>query len=77
MRRKAAADRAEKTANLRPSSTRAAGAGGSSSTMLSKCAPRWTDHEKRWKLQRASCFEDDSRGYDTIRLAGMTLEDFG
>jgi protein transport protein SEC61 subunit beta len=36
MRRKAAADRAEKTANLRPSSTRAAGAGGSSSTMLSK-----------------------------------------
>ncbi|KAH6851911.1 hypothetical protein B0T12DRAFT_455667 [Alternaria alternata] len=34
MRRKAAADRAEKTANLRPSSTRAAGAGGSSSTML-------------------------------------------
>ncbi|KAF2638514.1 hypothetical protein P280DRAFT_404401 [Massarina eburnea CBS 473.64] len=34
MRRKAAADRAEKTANQRPSSTRAAGAGGSSSTML-------------------------------------------
>jgi hypothetical protein len=41
MRRKAAADRAEKTANQRPSSTRAAGAGGSSSTMLSKsrCSP--------------------------------------
>jgi len=39
MRRKAAADRAEKTANLRPSSTRAAGAGGSSSTMLSKSCP--------------------------------------
>ncbi|KAF2003146.1 hypothetical protein P154DRAFT_429647 [Amniculicola lignicola CBS 123094] len=34
IRRKAAADRAEKTANQRPSSTRAAGAGGSSSTML-------------------------------------------
>ncbi|KAL5115364.1 Arf guanine nucleotide exchange factor sbh1 [Pleosporales sp. CAS-2024a] len=34
MRRKAAADRAEKNANQRPSSTRAAGAGGSSSTML-------------------------------------------
>ncbi|CAI6337390.1 unnamed protein product [Periconia digitata] len=34
MRRKAAADRAEKTANQRPSSTRSAGAGGSSSTML-------------------------------------------
>ncbi|KAF2187229.1 hypothetical protein K469DRAFT_569691 [Zopfia rhizophila CBS 207.26] len=34
MRRKAAADRAEKSANQRPSSTRAAGAGGSSSTML-------------------------------------------
>lgn len=36
MRRKAAADRAEKVSNQRPSSTRAAGAGGSSSTMLSK-----------------------------------------
>ena len=35
IRRKAAADRAEKAANARPSSTRAAGAGGSSSTMLS------------------------------------------
>ncbi|KAL1603199.1 Arf guanine nucleotide exchange factor sbh1 [Nothophoma quercina] len=34
MRRKAAADRAEKVSNQRPSSTRAAGAGGSSSTML-------------------------------------------
>lgn len=36
IRRKAAADRADKVANQRPSSTRAAGAGGSSSTMLSK-----------------------------------------
>ncbi|KAL0263441.1 Arf guanine nucleotide exchange factor sbh1 [Diplodia seriata] len=35
IRRKAAADRADKAANARPSSTRAAGAGGSSSTMLS------------------------------------------
>jgi len=35
IRRKAAADRADKVANARPSSTRAAGAGGSSSTMLS------------------------------------------
>ncbi|KAF2220155.1 Sec61beta family-domain-containing protein [Elsinoe ampelina] len=34
IRRKAAADRADKVANVRPSSTRAAGAGGSSSTML-------------------------------------------
>ncbi|GAB1727370.1 hypothetical protein NU195Hw_g7811t1 [Hortaea werneckii] len=34
IRRKAAADRADKVANARPSSTRAAGAGGSSSTML-------------------------------------------
>ncbi|KAI9841423.1 MAG: 60S ribosomal protein L20 [Sclerophora amabilis] len=34
MRRKAAADRADKVANTRPSSTRSAGAGGSSSTML-------------------------------------------
>ncbi|QIX01277.1 hypothetical protein AMS68_006794 [Peltaster fructicola] len=34
IRRKAAADRADKVANTRPSSTRAAGAGGSSSTML-------------------------------------------
>ncbi|PNS19522.1 Protein transport protein Sec61 subunit beta [Sphaceloma murrayae] len=34
IRRKAAADRADKIANVRPSSTRAAGAGGSSSTML-------------------------------------------
>ncbi|KAF4314288.1 Protein transport protein Sec61 subunit beta [Botryosphaeria dothidea] len=34
IRRKAAADRADKAANARPSSTRAAGAGGSSSTML-------------------------------------------
>ncbi|KAF2456296.1 Sec61beta family-domain-containing protein [Lineolata rhizophorae] len=34
MRRKAAADRADKQANARPSSTRSAGAGGSSSTML-------------------------------------------
>lgn len=34
MRRKTAADRAAQVANTRPSSTRAAGAGGSSSTML-------------------------------------------
>ncbi|THV77982.1 hypothetical protein D6D02_00224 [Aureobasidium pullulans] len=34
IRRKAAADRADRAANVRPSSTRAAGAGGSSSTML-------------------------------------------
>ncbi|KAI9747166.1 MAG: Arf guanine nucleotide exchange factor sbh1 [Chaenotheca gracillima] len=34
MRRKAAADRADKVANARPTSTRSAGAGGSSSTML-------------------------------------------
>ncbi|GAM87196.1 hypothetical protein ANO11243_052180 [Dothideomycetidae sp. 11243] len=34
IRRKAAADRADKVASIRPSSTRAAGAGGSSSTML-------------------------------------------
>jgi hypothetical protein len=40
MRRKAAADRAEKVSNQRPSSTRAAGAGGSSSTMLSKFSLR-------------------------------------
>jgi hypothetical protein len=40
MRRKAAADRAEKVSNQRPSSTRAAGAGGSSSTMLSKYSLR-------------------------------------
>ncbi|KAL9104159.1 MAG: hypothetical protein Q9163_000858 [Psora crenata] len=34
IRRKAAADRADKAANARPTSTRAAGAGGSTSTML-------------------------------------------
>ncbi|KAL7945117.1 Pre protein translocase Sec Sec61-beta subunit [Trichoderma barbatum] len=34
IRRRAAADQKEKLANARPSSTRAAGAGGSSSTML-------------------------------------------
>ncbi|CCX05991.1 Sec61beta family-domain-containing protein [Pyronema domesticum] len=34
IRRRAAQDRAQKIANTRPSSTRAAGAGGSSSTML-------------------------------------------
>ncbi|KAF2763469.1 Pre protein translocase Sec Sec61-beta subunit [Pseudovirgaria hyperparasitica] len=34
IRRKAAQDRADKLANSRPTSTRAAGAGGSSSTML-------------------------------------------
>lgn len=34
IRRRAAADQKEKLANVRPSSTRAAGAGGSSSTML-------------------------------------------
>jgi len=35
MRRRAAADRQDKVANARPASTRAAGAGGSTSTMLS------------------------------------------
>ncbi|KAK3111232.1 Arf guanine nucleotide exchange factor sbh1 [Teratosphaeriaceae sp. CCFEE 6253] len=40
IRRRAAADRADKVANARPSSTRAAGAGGSSSTMLSTLSPR-------------------------------------
>jgi hypothetical protein len=35
IRRRAAADQKEKAANVRPASTRAAGAGGSSSTMLS------------------------------------------
>lgn len=34
LRRRAAADRQDKVANARPTSTRAAGAGGSSSTML-------------------------------------------
>ena len=38
IRRKAAADRAEKVANARPNSTRSAGAGGSTSTMLSMFA---------------------------------------
>lgn len=47
MRRKAAADRAEKTANQRPASTRAAGAGGSSSTMLSKCCPDLLHEQKQ------------------------------
>lgn len=36
IRRRAAADQKEKVANARPASTRAAGAGGSSSTMLSR-----------------------------------------
>ena len=36
IRRRAAADQKDKVANTRPSSTRAAGAGGSSSTMLSR-----------------------------------------
>lgn len=36
IRRRAAADQKDKVANVRPSSTRAAGAGGSSSTMLSR-----------------------------------------
>lgn len=40
IRRRAAADRADKVANARPSSTRAAGAGGSSSTMLSMSTVR-------------------------------------
>lgn len=35
IRRRAAADQKEKIANARPTSTRSAGAGGSSSTMLS------------------------------------------
>ena len=35
IRRRAAADQKDKVANARPTSTRAAGAGGSSSTMLS------------------------------------------
>jgi hypothetical protein len=39
IRRKAASDFKEKAANARPSSTRAAGAGGSSSTMLSMLSP--------------------------------------
>jgi len=34
LRRRAAADRSDKIANARPASTRAAGAGGSTSTML-------------------------------------------
>jgi hypothetical protein len=38
IRRRAAADQKDKVANARPSSTRAAGAGGSSSTMLSECS---------------------------------------
>jgi len=38
IRRRAAADQKDKLANARPSSTRAAGAGGSSSTMLSMCS---------------------------------------
>lgn len=37
IRRRAAADQKDKVANARPSSTRSAGAGGSSSTMLSMC----------------------------------------
>ncbi|QGI75413.1 unnamed protein product [Fusarium fujikuroi] len=39
IRRRAAADQKEKIANARPSSTRAAGAGGSSSTMLRDESP--------------------------------------
>jgi protein transport protein SEC61 subunit beta len=39
IRRRAAADQKDKVANARPSSTRAAGAGGSSSTMLSGFPP--------------------------------------
>merc|ERR1711939_946671 len=41
IRRKAAANRADKVANARPSSTRAAGAGGSSSTMLRLYTDEW------------------------------------
>lgn len=39
IRRRAAADQKEKIANARPNSTRSAGAGGSSSTMLSTDCP--------------------------------------
>lgn len=41
IRRRAAADQKDKVANARPSSTRAAGAGGSSSTMLSELSLSW------------------------------------
>jgi len=43
LRRRAAADRQDKVANARPASTRAAGAGGSTSTMLS--TSKWRTRE--------------------------------
>ncbi|KAI4178337.1 MAG: hypothetical protein L6R41_008433 [Letrouitia leprolyta] len=65
IRRKAAADRADKVANARPASTRAAGAGGSTSTMLRL----YTDESPGLKvdpvvsLQRLP--EDSHRSKDT------------
>lgn len=50
LRRKAAADRADKVANARPASTRAAGAGGSSSTMLSMWFDFINGGKIRWLL---------------------------
>lgn len=47
LRRRAAADRQDKVANARPASTRAAGAGGSSNTMLSKLARTWRRKRER------------------------------
>ncbi|KAK0123017.1 Arf guanine nucleotide exchange factor sbh1, variant 2 [Cadophora gregata f. sp. sojae] len=51
IRRRAAADQKDKVANARPSSTRAAGAGGSSSTMLS----RWSFPSYGVSERRAGC----------------------
>lgn len=42
IRRRAAAERQDKVANARPASTRSAGAGGSTSTMLSKTRSLWS-----------------------------------
>ncbi|KAL8895801.1 MAG: hypothetical protein Q9207_008002 [Kuettlingeria erythrocarpa] len=52
IRRKAAADRADKVANARPASTRAAGAGGSTSTMLSELEPQPRSSETQERPQQ-------------------------
>ena len=57
IRRKAAADRADKVANARPTSTRAAGAGGSSSTML-----------REWISYFCGAGEEAGRGGNGMRM---------
>ncbi|EPQ61653.1 hypothetical protein BGT96224_A20945 [Blumeria graminis f. sp. tritici 96224] len=77
IRRRAAADQRDKVANARPSSTRAAGAGGSSSTMLISLARQLSLFQKHRPISsgfETDCISNQTTGLYTDESPGLKVD---